>query len=106
MRRSIESVFEVDSAEFKRKALRELSGVLDFHTRGADEPVLAGRVCSVWKQLVEDNLATAAGMKYPRKWPRALRNLSSPELLAGCPPIDDFSSLLITCAKSQEKSTS
>ena len=66
MRRSIESVFEVDSAEFKRKALRELSGVLDFHTRGADEPVLAGRVCSFWKQLVEDNVAIAARKRYPK----------------------------------------
>ena len=70
---------EVDFAEFKRKALRELSGVLDFHIRGADEPVLAERVCSFWEQLVEDNLAIAAGMRYPRNWPRALRNLSSPK---------------------------
>ena len=67
---------EVDFAEFKRKALRELSGVLDFHIRGADAPVPAGRVCSFWKQLVEDNRAIAAGMRYPWKWPPALRNLS------------------------------
>ena len=71
--------FEVDLTEFERKAFHELSGVLDFHIRGADEPVPAGRVCSVWKQLVEDNLAIAAGMRYPWKWPRALRNLSSPK---------------------------
>ena len=68
--------FEVDLAEFKRKALRELSGVLDFHIRGVDEPVLAGRVCSFWKQLVEDNLAIAARIRYPRKWPPALRKWS------------------------------
>ena len=68
--------FEVDFAEFKRKALRELSGVLDFHTRGVDEPVLAGRVCSFWKQLVEDNLAIAARIRYPRGWPPALRKWS------------------------------
>ena len=64
--------FEVDLTEFKRKAFRELSGVFDFHIRGVDEPVLAGRVCSFWKQLVEDNLAIAARIRYPRKWPPAL----------------------------------
>ena len=68
--------FEVDLTEFKRKALRELSGVLDFHIRGADEPVPAERVCSFWKQLVEDNLAIAARIRYPRKWPPALRKRS------------------------------
>ena len=52
---------EVDFTEFKRKAFRELSGVLDFHIRGADAPVPAGRVCSFWKQLVGDNRAIAAG---------------------------------------------
>ena len=67
---------EVDLTEFKRKALRELSGVLDFHIRGVDEPVPAGRVCSFWKQLVEDNLAVAARIRYPRKWPPALRKWS------------------------------
>ena len=75
VRRSIGSVL-VDFAEFKRKALRELSGVLDFHIRSADAPVPAGRVCRVLKQLVEDNLAIAARIKYPRKWPPALRKWS------------------------------
>ena len=72
MRRSIGSVL-VDFAEFKRKALRELSGVLDFHIRGVDEPVLAARVCSFWKQLVEDNLAIAT--RILRTWSRAFRAL-------------------------------
>ena len=67
---------EVVLTEFKNKAFRELSGVLDFHIRGVDIPVQAGRVCRVWKQLVEDNLAIAARMRYPRKWPRALRKWS------------------------------
>ena len=40
---------EVDFTEFKRKALRELSGVLDFHIRSVEALVPAERVCSFWK---------------------------------------------------------
>ena len=61
--------FDVDFTEFKRKAFRELSGALDFHIRGADAPVPTEKVCSFWKQLVEDNLAIAARIRYPRKCP-------------------------------------
>ncbi len=52
--------FEADLSEFKRKTLRELSGIIDFHISGHEEGQPVRQIQTFWKQqLVEDNLAIA-----------------------------------------------
>ena len=50
---------------------------------------------TMWDVSLEDDRAE----------PRRLQNREQPELPAGSPPTDDFSSLLSTCVKPEEIST-
>ena len=88
-----------------RRRLRYFRWLEQVETEGGK---LSARECAA--QAKE---ATCGGQSVHRRWDEVSQEvatgfaeLEQPEPLAGCPPSDDSSSLLNTCVKSQEKSTS